>query len=268
MAEHEVVHVAIAPPATLEEELIKKVAAIVAKNLYETQLCLTGKIPKIIANYYNMQMAESTANSLRELGLVAIVCTDSELRKPPQIYRAHTLKLEEQAMIFRDRIDQERRIESGEMFLIVRGRMQTYTETQVTKTTRKLNVAVTLLTGGIPVTKKVKEKSTNISYQTESFVRFYRRVSTEPVVEILQQNFDYSFLEAEMASSSIANFNATVTKIKNAFPQAIFDDRLVAPFGSDTHSAVPKANIDANCKLIYWYHQAVSNPGSSAQPQV
>ena len=268
MAEHEVVHVAVASPATLEEEIIKKVAAIVAKNLYETQLCLTGKIPKIIANYYNMQMAESTANSLRELGLVAIVCTDSELRKPPQIYRAHTLKLEEQAIVFCNRIGQERRIESGEMFLIIRGRMQTYTETQVTRTVRKLNVAVTLLTGGIPVTKKVKEKTVERSVQTEGFMRLYGRVSPEPVVEILQQNFDYSFLEAEMASSSIANFNATVTKIKKAFPQAIFDDRLVAPFGSDTHSAVPKANIDANCKLIYWYHQAVGNLGLSAQPQV
>ncbi|UCH51052.1 MAG: hypothetical protein JSV54_08630 [Chloroflexota bacterium] len=129
MVEREVIHVAIAPPATLDQELINRVAAIIAKNLYEARICLTGKIPKIIANSYNMQTAESIALSLRELGLVAIVCTESELRKSPQIYRAHTLKLEEQAILFQDRIGQERRTESGEIFLLIRGRMQTYIET-------------------------------------------------------------------------------------------------------------------------------------------
>lgn len=268
MAEHEVVHVAIAPPAALEEELVKKAAVIVAKNPYETRLRLTGKIPKIIANYDNMQMAESTARSLRELGLVAIVCTDSELHKSPQIYRAHTLKLEEQAALFWDRSGQERQIESRNVFLIISGRIQTYTETEVTRIVKKLNVAATVLTGGIPIRKKVKEKTTTTSYQSDSFVRLYGRLSPEPLVELPQHGFDYSFLGTEMAPSSTANFNTTVTKIKNAFPQAIFDDRLVEPFGADMHSATPKENIEVNCKLIYWYHRAVSNFGLSAQPRI
>ena len=268
MAEREVVHVAIAPPATLEEELVKKVAVIVSKTPYETRLSLTGKIPKIIANYDNTQMADSTARSLRELGLVAIVCTDSELRKSPQIYRAHMLKFEEQAALFWDKSGQERRIESRNVFLIISGRIQTYTETEVTRTVKKLNVAATLLTGGIPIRKKVKEKTTTTSYQSDSFIRLYDRLSPEPLVELPQHGFDYSFLGTEMASSSTANFNTTVAKIKNTFPQAIFDDRLVAPFGSDMHSTVPQENVEVNCKLIYWYHQAVSNLGSSVQPQI
>ena len=141
MAEYEVVHVAIAPPAMLEEELVKKVAAIIAKNPYETRLRLTGRIPKIIANYDTMQTAESAARSLRELGLVVIVCTDSELRKYSPRYKAHTLKFEEGAVLFWDRSGQTRRIESSDAFLIINGRMQTCTETEVTKTVRKLNVA-------------------------------------------------------------------------------------------------------------------------------
>jgi len=259
MVEHEVVHVAIAPPAAIDEELVKKVSAIVATNLYETRLRLAGKIPKLIAHYDNMQIAESTARSLKELGLVAIVCTDSELRKSPQIYRAHTLKLEEQAVLFSDRGGQTMRMESGEIFLVLRGRMQTYIEKEVTRTTKKLNITATVLMGGIPIRKKVKEKTVERSVQTEGFMRFYYRVSPEPVIEILQHDFDYSFLGAEMASSSMANLNTAVAKVKNAFPQAIFDDRLVAPFGADAHSAVSKENIEMHCKLIYWYHQAVKS---------
>lgn len=267
MAENEVVHVAIAPPAAIDEELVRKVAAIVATNLYETRLRLTGKIPKLIAHYDNLQMAESTAQSLKELGLVAIVCTDSELRKSPQIYRAHTLKLEEQAVLFSDRGGHTMRMESGEIFLVLRGRMQIYTEKEVGKTTKKLNVTATLLMGGIPISKKVKKKTVERSVQTEGFMRLYDRLSPEPAIEILQHDFDYSFLGAEMASSSMANFNTAVTKVKEAFPQAIFDDRLAEPFGADVHSAASKDNIEMKCKLIYWYHQAVSNAGTSVQPQ-
>ena len=265
MAEYEVVHVAIAPPPMVEEELVKKVAAIVAKNLYETRLRLTGKIPKIIANYADMQMAESTARSLRELGLVVVVCTDSELRKPSQIYRAHTLKFDGQAVMFWDRSGQARRMESSQVFLIISGRMQICTETEVTTTVKKLNVAATLLLGGgiIPIPKKVKEKTMNKSFQNESFVRFYGRTSPESVVELLQHDFDYSFLGAEMVASSVANFSTTVKKIRGALPEAIFDDRLVKPFGADMSSAIPQDDIEMNCKLVYWYHQAVSNLGSS-----
>jgi hypothetical protein len=264
MAEYEIVHVAIAPPATLEEELIKKVAAIIAKNPYETRLRLAGKIPKVIANYDTMQMAELTARSLRELGLVVIVCTDSELRKYSPRYKAHTLEFEEQAVLFWNRSGQERRMEASEVFLIISGRMQIYTETEVTTTVRKLNVTATVLTGGIPITKKVKEKTTDKSYQTESFVRLYGQASSEPIVEILQHDFDYSFLESEMASSSVANFSTTVKKIRGAFPQAIFDDRLVEPFGANIPATMPQDNIEMNCKLIYFYHRTISGLGSSA----
>jgi hypothetical protein len=263
VAEYEVVHVVIAPPPMLEEELVKKVAAIVAKNLYETRLRLTGKIPKIIANYADMQMAESTARSLRELGLVVIVCADSELRKSSQIYRAHTLKFDEQTVMFWDRSGQERRMEPSDVFLIVSGRMQTCTETEGTTTVKKLNVAATLLLGGIPIAKKVKEKTTNKSFQTGSFARLYGLTSPESVVQLLQHDFDYSFLGAEMVSSSVANFGTTVKKIRDALPEAIFDDRLVEPFGADMRSAIPQDDIEMYCKLIYWYHQAVGNLGSS-----
>jgi len=263
MAGYEVVHVAIAPPDRLEANLIKKVAAIVGKDLYGTRLLLAGKIPKIIAHYDTVQIAELTAQSLRELGLVAIVCKASELRKPSQRYRAHTLKFEERAVLFWDKSGQARRMETRNAFLIINGRMQTYTETEVTSTKMKFSLPGTVLTGGIPIWRKVKEKARDKSLQTECFVRLYDRSSPEPSVEILQYDLDYSFLGAKMASSSLANFSTIVTKIRDTFPQAVFDDRLIEPFGVDIPSTTPRDNIEINCKLIYLYHQAMSDLGSS-----
>jgi hypothetical protein len=264
MAGHEIVHVAIAPPHTLEANLIKEVAAIVDKDLYGTRLLLSGKIPRIIAHYDTMQMAELTAQGLKALGLVTIVCKDSELRKPPtQRYRAHILKFEERAVQFWDKSGQARRMDSRKAFLIINGRMQNYAETESTSTRMKINWPATLLTGGIPIWRKVREETKDKSVQNECFLRLYDRMSPEPGVEILQYDLDYSFLGAEMASTSFANFSTIITKIRDTFPQAVFDDRLTEPCGVDIPFTTPSDNIEINCKLIYLYHQAMSSLGSS-----
>jgi hypothetical protein len=88
-------------------------------------------------------------------------------------------------------------------------------------------------------------------------------MSTEPSVEILQYDLDYSFLGVEMASTSLANFSTIITKIRDTFPQAVFDDRLIEPFAVDILFTAPRDNIEINCKLIYLYHQAISGLGSS-----
>jgi hypothetical protein len=263
MAVNEIIHVAIAPLDRLEENLVAQVAAIVNKDVYGTRLLLAGKIPKIIAQYDTVQMAELTAQSLKALGLVAIVCKDSELRKPSQRCRVHALKFEEQAILFWDKSGQARLMESRNAFLIINGRIRTYTETEVTKTGMKLNLAATVLTGGIPIVRRVKEKTTDRSFQTEGFVKLYDRTSPEPNIEILQYDFDYSCLGAEIAPSSLANFGTTITRIRDMFPQAIFDDRLTEPFGVDISSTASQESIEINCELIYLYYKAVSNLGSS-----
>jgi hypothetical protein len=267
MAEYEVVHVAVAAPAVLDEGLVRKVSEIIGKNLYETRIRLTGKIPKIIANYSTMQLAELASQILRGLGLVVIVFTDSELRKPWQIYKARSLKFEEQAITFYDRNGQARRMEAGEAFLILSGKMEAYTEKETTKIVKKLNVPLTLLTGGIPIHKKVKEKTVSRSFQNESFLRLYDRTSPEQAIEMSQHGFDYSFLGTEMVTSATANFSIAIKKIRGALPQAIFDDRLIDPFGANMPTTMAQENIESNCKLLYWYHQAVSSAGTSIQAQ-
>ena len=264
MAGYEIVHVAIAPPDRLEANLIKKVAALVDKDLYGTRLLLAGKIPRIVAHYNTVQIAELTAQSLKALGLVAIVCKDSELRKSSQSYRAHTLKFGEGEVLFWDKGGKTRRIKSRNVFLLLNGRMQTYTETEVTRTRMKFSLPATVLTGGIPIWRRAEEKTKDLSLQTEYFVRLYDQELPEPSVEILQYDLDYSFLGAKMASSSLANLSTIVAKLRDIFPHAVFDDRLTEPFGVGLPSTTPRDNIEINCKLIYLYHQAVSDLGSSA----
>lgn len=248
MVGYEIVHVALAPLKTMDPDLLMKVANIINRDLYTTRLLLTGKIPKIAAHYQSMHEALSVANKLKTLDLVVIVCNDSDLRKPFSSFKAYSLKPGNYEATFLNISGESKLIKSDDVFLIIRGTIQTTSEKEVTKTKMKLNVPTTLLTGGIPIMRNVKEKSSETTRQIEGFVRIYNRNSVEPLIEIFQFDFDYSFLGDQMALSSSVNLNKLAANLRNTFPQSLYDDTLTSQFD----------NAEVNSRLIYLLNQAVN----------
>jgi hypothetical protein len=261
MSEQVIVYVAIAPKDKLEAGFAEKVAAIIKKDAQETRLALGAKIPKIVGRYQSLQAAESIAQSLRSMGLVAIVCSDSELRQPASDrFRAYTLQLGEGEITFWDRGRHARVVNSESAFLILKGMLQFQTGRETRTTKAKLDLGATILTGGIPIVRSVEEKTMEESMEAESFVRIYDRTSAEPVVEVLQRKFDYSGLGKKKAFSSLENLNTLATEVGRVFPKVIYDGRLTSRFKVDVPFATPEDEVDINCKLIYLCHRAVSGP--------
>jgi hypothetical protein len=258
MADYEVMHIAIAPPANPDANLVRSVATVINKSPYDTRLLLAGEIPKIIAHYDSIQTTESVIRNLRDLGLVAIACRDSELRQSPQGFKVQTLEFREKEVLFRDSAGREKRRGENNIFLILEGRIQTSVEVETTKSKTKFSLTRTLLTGGIPMWRKVDEKTTERSIQDEYFARLYDRKSPEPSVEVLQHHMNYSFLGAKIAASSLINFGTVIQKLREIFPQAIFDDRLVKPSVVNAYSSRFGQDIEINCKLIYLFHTVTS----------
>lgn len=256
MADYEVMHIAIAPPANPDANLVRSVAAVINKSPYDTRLLLAGEIPKIIAHYDSIQITESVIRNLRDLGLVAIACRDSELRQSPQGFKVQTLEFREKEVLFGDSAGREERIGENNIFLILEGRIQTSVEVETTKSKTKFSMTKTLLTGGIPMWRKIEEKTTERSIQYEYFARLYDRKSPEPSIEILQNHMNYSFLGAKMAASSLTNFGTIILKLREVFPQAIFDDRLVKPSAVNAYSSRLWKDIEIKCRLIYLFHLA------------
>jgi hypothetical protein len=264
MGPNEIVHVAIVPSGRLETDLIKQVANIISKDPYGTRLLLAGMVPRIVAQYDTTQAAELAAQHLRSLGLLTMVCNDSELRKPCQGFKAISMAFEGRTILFRDKTGQTRRMGLGEVFLIIRGNIQTYMETESITTDTKFSLGATIMTGGIPIFRKVQTKTKDKSIRTEGFLRFYGWTSPEPSVEILQHDFDYSFLGSETVISTLINFNNLVARIRGTLPETIVDERLMNPFRVDIYTATPQESIEINCKLIYMQYQALSDHYSSA----
>ena len=258
-----IVHVAVAPPDTVDLDLIRAVAGIVNKDLSETRLLLVGKVPRIVAHCHGEQAAGSVARSLRALGLVTVVCGDRELRQPSRSFRACTSEFGREGVVFHARDGQLKTVGAKSVLLIHVGRIQSYTEKQAVSTRVKFSLPGTVLTGGIPVFRKVKEKTTELSAESECFVRCYDQLSPESCVEVSQHDFDYSCLGTKMVSSSYVNLNTVVAELRRTFTSAVFDDRLMQPFRVDMPSTTQRENIEIVCKLVFFHHRATGTLGAS-----
>ncbi len=258
MTDYEVIHIAVAPQANLDANLVTSVATVINKGLSQTRLLLAGEVPKVIAHCDSIQVAESIIRNLRDLGLMAIACRDSELRQFPQTFKAQTLEFREKEVLFRDTAGHEKRILENNVFLVLVGRVETSMEGETTTQKIKFSLSGTLLTGGIPIWRTVNEKTTTQSIQAECFARLYERKSPDPSVDILQHRMNYSFLGAKVAASSFTNFGTVVLGLREVFPQAIFDNRLAKPSVLTTSSRRVWEGIEINCKLIYLFHAMTS----------
>ena len=245
------VYVAVAPPKTLSADLLKRAASLVGKEIVDVRLLLAGEMPRIIASYPNADTPDSIAQSLRDAGLVAFVCRDSELQNRPASFIARTMRSGEKKVIFGDRRGGEVSVGAGDAFLIIRGRLQSPTQEKTSTTKMKLNVAATVLTGGLPIMRRVTEKTAKESFQAEDFVKIYDRRSSDPRIEMSQNHIDYSFLGPELTPSTPVNFNIVVTKLREWFSPAIFDERLTRRYKTDVPAARPSEALEINCKLIY-----------------
>lgn len=258
-------YVAAAPPKPLSAELLKRVASLLGKELVDTRLLLAGEVPRIIASYPDAEAADFVAQRLGEAGLLAFICEDSQLRNRQAGFRAHTARCEEREVIFGDRLGKEARVQAGDVFLIIRGRIRSVTNEKTSTTKMKLNVPATVLAGGIPIMRRVAKKGAKESFQAEDFVKIYDKRSSAPRVEMSQNHIDYSFLGPELAPSAAANFNIVVAKLRQWFPLSNFDERLTGHFKSDVPAAGPAESLEINCNLIYLFHLAAKRQGTFGQ---
>jgi hypothetical protein len=259
------VHIGVMPPAALNEDMVKSAAEVLGKNVYDTRVLLSGEIPRIIAHYENMQMAGPVVHSLKELGIEAIAFNDSQLRQPPQFFKAYTLSTGTQEVLFKDRSGREKRMRDNEGFLIITGMIQTSTQTETVTTRKKLNITTTLLTGGIPIYKKVKEKTTTHSTESDQFLRLYSRRPDDPVVLITRHDMDYSFLGEKIDVSTRANFILTVAAIREAFPAALYNDMLSKPFKITSSPDRSLSDTEIQCRLIYEFSLAKNDGRPAAE---
>lgn len=250
-AEKEIFHIVVNPPVAIDPGMLERMAVILGQEIYRTRLLLSGRVPKIIAQCQTPESAEVMVQKIKNIGVSVFMCKDSELRKPLQpLFAGHSLKKSNTGIIFTDHSGQQKTIKFEDVYLVLVGTREKHVIETSTSTSLKLNLPATLVTGGIPVFRRVKEEKEQASEQVERFIRIYGRISLDPIVEILQFGFDYSFLGNKITVSSFLNLNTTADELKKTFTQAFFDDKLNEYSDSDLMSD----QFEINCRLIYLSH--------------
>jgi hypothetical protein len=112
--------------------------------------------------------------------------------------------------------------------LIQRG-ARTHSSTAVEKTTtRKLDLGMAVLSGGLIMTKKVTQTTERTTQAKEPFLLLQREDAT-PDLMIYEHRMSYRCLGAEMGPGTLANLGRQTTKFKALCPQAPLDDRVGRP---------------------------------------
>jgi len=245
------VYVIILPPEPDKNIPADQMASVINKDALTTRILLAGKVPKIAAQYGTSEAADVVAQKLRGLGLKTIVCPDNELRQPFTNFKAERIQFGREEIIFSNKESKTVKIEPGDALLIISGRVDVPENREVKSTRTKLNLPATLLTGGIPIRRRVTETTIQTEMRTERFVRIYSKQQGSPGIEIKQTEFDYSCLFPNLISSSFPLFRDIITRIRNNFPRAVFDERLNGNYGLCLPNIGPWENVGILCHLIY-----------------
>ncbi|PPD57484.1 hypothetical protein [Dehalogenimonas etheniformans] len=256
----EVFHVAAMPPAELSSELITRIANAVAQPDYQIRFQFAGRLPRMIGHFRNEDAAIAATRSLSALGLTAFVVSESELRQPvsPKLV-AHSASSENDRTSFSSRNGNTESLTGSDVFMILAARRTSVVEEGTSeKTMMKVNVPATLLSGGIPLMKRIVSKGREAQTITEQFIRLYGEKSIAPAIEICQFDFDYSFLGGRMGPTAAGNFSTLVDVLRKSFPKAYFNDSMLTGFaaGSDGDSRIDI--VEQNCLLLVRYYQAMA----------
>jgi hypothetical protein len=257
----EVFHVTAMPTVEPAGELIRQIAAIVSQPEYQIRLLFAGPLPKIIAHYREEGLAAAAVNSLKKLGLTAFRATETELRKPASVKLfAHRLEFGEGRINFKSRGGESMKLEPSDAWLILTGRRAINPKQTENITRMKLNLPATLLTGGVPMMKRVTVEGEKTGRLNEQFIRLYGTQSDVPIIEIRQHDFDYSFLGSQMASTTTINIVSTLKTLSRFFSQAFFDHSLMGGFPPGSRAGAGTDWVEENCRLLYRYYLTIEKP--------
>jgi hypothetical protein len=263
MIENELIDIIIAPHDKPYDELTQKVAIILNQDLYHARMLLSSKYPRIIAQTADINRAKDIISKMDTLGVVSFLFKNTELHKPLRLFKVSSLEFSGHNIIFKDKNNQIFSLEGDNILLILKGILKTTKIEEVTRKVKKLNFTATLLTGGIPIGKTIKQRTSESTITYEGFIRVLGRNTMDPCLEIRQYSFDYSCLETDMSTSSLQNINLIARKMAERFPSAVFEDKSNRLLSHNSAPNYSDENIDIESKLTYLYYHKIksNNPG-------
>ena len=223
--------VAIAELATSLEAEAAALAQDLGTTAYEERLKLAAGLPTIVLTSADPAPARALLGKLRARGHGVVSCDAAEVVPSGDMVPLRRFAFEPDALVALD--VEGARLPYGDILGIFRASHLMRAETRVESKSKEFSVGLAVLTGGLVLTKSVSREAKSVTQEREQLCYLFRAGGDTPWL-LRERGTQYAGLGAAAGPSSAQNFVATMTRLRQLSPGAVYDERLMNPRNAPT----------------------------------
>lgn len=202
------------------------VAEALGMLVFETRQRMVGGGPVVIAKFADRQQAETLEARLMKEGVPTLLVDTETLRARAEPLWVRTFRLDETALDLETAGGENVKLPYAKIRLMLSATTVVgQSESTSTITKRKFSLGKTLLAGGIPLTKKVKQQQTLRSEERDEVLCLH--ALNHPPIFFCRGTLNYAGLGVAIQLSRELNFTHLKNELTRYAPQALRDNRLL-----------------------------------------
>lgn len=210
-------------------ELVQAISGVLGITVFEARQRMSGGGPAVVAGFADPQQALALSEKLNQNGIATMVVDATEVLNEASHFICRRFELNESLLRVETSDRQRAEISYNEIDLLLPAMSIVAYSEKKTVTERKISVGKTILSGGIPMSKKVKHEE-EVTTEERTKVLYLYAGNRVPIV-FSQNGMTYDGLGAAMKLSRELNFTYLVSELRRLSPGAVYDDRLLKRVG-------------------------------------
>lgn len=209
----------------VSSELVESLSAALGIIPFEARQKLLGGGPSVLASFADQGRAEELAARLVEGGFAVLIVDPQEVRSGEAPFDVCSFELTGQALKVETADGRSEAIAYGQIKLLISATGIVLQTEEAEVTTRKFSVGKTLMAGGVPMSKKVKEQQEVTTEVRDRLLCLY--AGKRPPFLLRQGALQYEGLGEAKQLSRERNFTHLAAELSRLCPTALYDERLL-----------------------------------------
>lgn len=218
--------VALMSLASSVEDEAPRLAADLGSTAYETALLLRSPSPVPVLRTADRARALDLLAKLRARGHDAVACDASAVVSADAMMPVRSFRFDDDALLV-TAANASVSIPWTDLRAVVRAIHRTSSQQVEKSAEKKLSLGRAAMSGGVMMTKTVT-KTAKLTVEEREQVLYVFRDNGSPLLAALSRT-RYDGLGAELRPSQIENWNTLIRAVRARAPQALYDERLLAP---------------------------------------
>jgi len=206
--------------------VVQRVAEALGVLVFDVRQRMLGGGPVVIASFADPARAVDLTERLAAGGIPTLLIDTEERRAGPAPHQVLQFSFEEAGLRIQTLGGQSELLPYAEVRVLLSA-MSVVSKGEAGRPVikRKFSLGKTLLAGGIPMTKKVKQEVKSSGEERDEVLCL---ISTgRPVVYFLRGALNYAGLGSALQLSRVLNFTQLKSELVRRIPQAVVDERLL-----------------------------------------